>query len=175
MGMPVRKKRVGLEDRAEQRQVKIQFKTVDRPASGVAHKFPRRSYNLLLNYSLSRGCRATEPLSSFYIPRYWYARLENRCLRRRYIGPDIETEEPRDRFHSFHPSGQSIRDSKIYHQFPSIQHETDTDRNRPPFNSKIRQCPFPFLPLYPKPVSLVTVFYPMNRRIWFNQGRVPKK
>lgn len=125
MGMPVRKKRVGLEDRAEQRQVKIQFKTVDRPASGVAHKFPRRSYNLLLNYSLSRGCRATEPLSSFYIPRYWYARLENRCLRRRYIGPDIETEEPRDRFHSFHPSGQSIRDSKIYHQFPSIQHETD--------------------------------------------------
>lgn len=47
------------------------------------------------------------------------------------------------------------------------------DRNRPPFNSKIRH--FRFLPLYPKPVSLVTAFCPMNRRIWFNQGTVPKK
>lgn len=34
------------------------------------------------------------------------------------LAPIPETEVPRDRFHSFHPSGQSIRDSKIYPPVP---------------------------------------------------------
>lgn len=151
-------------------------KTVDGPASGVAHKFPRRSYNLLLNYSLLPGPprhRAHSLLSISPSIGMHASKIDAFAAAAPASIPRLE--EPRDRFHSFHRS-------KIYRQFPSIQNETDTDRSRSPiyrpsYNSKIRQRPFPFLPLCPMPMErLYHLLQPsMNRRIWFNQGRLPKK
>lgn len=113
-------KRVGGGGDLKRGQVqKLNSKREDRPASGVAHKFPRRSYNLLLNYSLSRGAAAPPSHSLLSIsPDIGMHASKIDAFAPATLAPIPETEVPRDRFHSFHPSGQSIRDSKIYPPVP---------------------------------------------------------
>lgn len=116
----IRKKQAcGGGDLKREQVQKLNSKRMDRPASGVTHKFPRRSYNLLLNYSLSRGAAAPPSHSLLSIsPDIDMHASKIDAFAPATLAPIPETEVPRDRFHSFHPSGQSIRDSKIYPPVP---------------------------------------------------------
>lgn len=155
---------------------KLNSKRVDRPASGVAHKFPRRSYNLLLNYSLSRGAAAPPSHSLLSIsPDIGMHASKIDAFAPANTGPDTRdwsASWPLSFISPFWPVDSRLENLPTGSPPFSVK-PIPIDRNRPPFNSKIRH--FRFLPLYPKPVSLVTAFCPMNRRIWFNQGTVPKK
>lgn len=154
---------------------KIQFETVDRPASGVAHKFPRRSYNLLLNYSLSRGPPRHSLLSISLDIGMHASKID--AFAAATLAPIPRPKSLVTAFIHFTLLATRFATRKSTHLVP---HHSAWNRYRSIVIGhhsirKFDNVHFRFLPLYPKPVSLVTAFYPMNRRIWFNQGRVPKK